>query len=90
MGSIKEIIIMVVMIAAMIAVAALVTKIGVIKRIDGVIEAKKTGKAPGNDNKAFEGFIISALIVGGGVMLMLILKEFDVIDINFFPYMKKQ
>lgn len=90
MGSIKEIIIMVLMIAAMIAIAAIVTRIGVIKRIDGVIEAKRTGKAPEKENKAFESFFIAALVVGGGVMLLMMLKQFDVIDINFFPYMKKQ
>lgn len=90
MGSIKEIIIMVIMVAAMISCAAAITRIGFVKRFDEVIEAKRSGKAPENASKTFESFILSALVVGGGAMLILILKQFDVIDINFFPYMKKQ
>ncbi|MBR4626691.1 MAG: hypothetical protein IKO47_03140 [Ruminococcus sp.] len=89
MGSAKDIIIMVLLIACTVGMAAFINRIGVMQRMDKAIAAVKSKKSVSNGSETFQSFVISAVVVGAGAMLILMLKQFDLIDSNFFPYVKK-
>ncbi len=88
MGSPKDIIIMVLLIAAVIALTAFIEHLHIGKHFDNAKNGASSKIRSEERSLAMQSFMIGAIAVGAGVLLLMILKLSGVLDHTFFPYVK--
>ena len=88
MGTAKDIIIMLVMIAAVIGITAFMNRLKIGERMDKSIEAVKVGKKSSEDIQTMKYTLFGGAVIAVGVVLLIVLKKADVITDTFFPYCK--